>query len=253
MRRVRRLEADEVDRQADAVRVLVPVVGARAPTVRSPTAWPVRAQAGRSADEVHAAFQFLERLARRRRTAAESSATSHWSRPSRAASIDVGVLDVDAQHVRDQPADERELLLALPQDALHALAHALALGLQVLQQLLPRQQPGAVLLGGAELLADCGDLLAERGRLLALVVELLLLLGDVRRALVELRLELGPLRLRGSRSRPATDAGGARPRRACWAAMFFRSISIAPRRLLTPAQPPHQVEDRRPCAARSPG
>ncbi len=49
----------------------------------------------------------------------------------------MGVLDVDAEQIGHQPADERELLVALAQDRFDALAHALAVGFEIGEQFLP--------------------------------------------------------------------------------------------------------------------
>ena len=70
----------------------------------------------RVTQDVDAAFQLVEQLAR-----AATSRRVVGDQPLVAAvqgGFDrVGVLDVDAQHVGDQAADERELLLALAEDA----------------------------------------------------------------------------------------------------------------------------------------
>ena len=57
----------------------------------------------------------------------------------------MGMLHVHAQHVGHQSAHERELLLALAEDALDAFADAFTLGFQILEQFLARQAaPDAV-------------------------------------------------------------------------------------------------------------
>ena len=88
------------------------------------------------AEDVDPAFQVVQRLAGR---GGGGGVVGH--QPLIAAvqrGFDhVGVLDVHAQHVGHQAADEGELLVALAEDGLDAFADALALGLQILQQLLP--------------------------------------------------------------------------------------------------------------------
>ena len=165
----------------------------------------------------------------------------------------VGMLDIDAQHVRDEPADEREFLLALAQDRFHAFADAFAAGFQILQQLLPRDQARAMLLGGAELLADLRDLLAERGCDSARLASSCDCCSrdrrdDRRRASPEARRAA----LRAA-SISATTICRRSPSRACWAAMFFRSISIAPSRLFDAARACASDRESRPCSARSAG
>src|SRR5688500_1016592 len=109
----------------------------------------------------------------------------------------MGVFDVHAQDVGDQAADEGEFLVALAEDALDAFADAFAARFKILEQLLARDQAGAVLLGGAEVLANLLDLLAELLRVAALGFELALLLVDGGHNNLQLVARLRTLRVEG--------------------------------------------------------
>ena len=127
----------------------------------------------------------------------------------------------------------------------HAFADAFALGFQILQQLLPRKQSRSMLLRRPKLLADLRDLLAQLPPPPPLGLQLRLLLRPICPSLhpasaassARCRFQ----RLQFSRPPPAA----ARASRVCCAAIFFRSISIAPSRLLICRQLPHQIQNRR--------
>jgi hypothetical protein len=109
----------------------------------------------------------------------------------------VGVFDVHAQHIGDEAADEGESLLALAEDGFDAFADAFAAGFEILQQLLSRDQAGAVLLGGAEVFADLLDLLAKLLGVATLGFELLLLIVDRGEDDLQLVVGLRALRVEG--------------------------------------------------------
>jgi len=103
------------------------------------------------------------------------------------------MLDIDAQDIRDQSADEREFLLALPQDAFYAFADAFALCFQIGEDALAGQETRAMFFGAAKLFVDLRDLPAKLGGFFATAIERSLLLANVLKRLIELRLSFLPL------------------------------------------------------------
>ncbi len=146
------------------------------------------------ADEVDAAFEIVEGLA-----GGDGGGGIVGHEPLISAvqgGLDqMRVFHIHAQHIRHQSADEAELLIALPQHALDAFADAFALGFKILQQLLPRDEPAAMLLGGAQLLGQRRDLLAQIRRIAALSIELPLLRGDRILRRLQFLLQIGALRI----------------------------------------------------------
>ena len=92
---------------------------------------------------------------------------------------DVGVLDIDAQNVGDDAADEGKFAVALAEDGFDAFGEAFALGFQILKKFLAGEEGAAVLAGAAELLGDFGDLPAEGGGFVGAGVEALLEVGEL--------------------------------------------------------------------------